>query len=76
MTTTIVKESFKIKLRELDFDQLQEVFFTIIQSKTLTKEQKRPLIAYIEGRLKRLLKKKDYDNSNMTDSEYVAKWGK
>tara|TARA_R100000654_G_scaffold44320_1_gene70571 strand:- start:360 stop:593 length:234 start_codon:yes stop_codon:yes gene_type:complete len=71
----IVKESFKRKVRELDFTSLQKLFFHLIEAKELPREQKAPLLNYIEGRLKRLLKKEDYNNPNMTDSEYVAKWG-
>jgi hypothetical protein len=74
-TKYIVKESFKRKLRELGFDSLQQLFFDLIEAKELPREQKAGLLNYIEGRLKRLLKKEDYNNSNMTDSEYVAKWG-
>ena len=71
----IVKESFKRKLRDLNFATLQQVFFHIIEDKGYSREQKAALLNYIEGRLKRLLKKEDYNNPNMTDSEYVAKWG-
>jgi len=74
-TKYIVKESFKRKLRDLNFATLQQVFFHIIEEKELPREQKAGLLNYIEGRLKRLLKKEDYNNPNMTDSEYIQKWG-
>ncbi len=72
-TKYIVKESFKRKLRDLNSATLQQVFFHIIEKKELPREQKAALLNYIEGRLKRLQKKEDYNNPNITDSEYVAK---
>ena len=74
-TKYIVKESFKRKIRKLDFDSLGVVLEHFVKSKDLSAEEKAPLVNYIHGRSKRLLKKEDYNNPNMTDSEYVAKWG-
>ena len=67
-------EKAQRKLRQLNYDDLSLVFSKIIEKKDIDKTIQISLINYIEKRLTKLQKRKDYFNRDMPDHEYIAKW--
>ena len=69
-----INESARREIRKLDYDELLDLFDHIIQGE-YPDEYKKAVIPYMHRRLKFLIKKKDYNNPNITDKECIQKWG-
>jgi hypothetical protein len=67
--------SVQKEIRAFNYDELLVLLDAVIYNKKMHKDDKPVLIAYIEMRIKKLQKQKDYNNKSMPDHEYVAKWG-
>ena len=68
-------EKIQREIREYNLDELYILFEECIASKKVHKDDKKLLCSYIEKRITRLAKQKDYNDKSMPDHEYIAKWG-
>lgn len=68
-------EKIQKEIRAFNYDDLLVLHEAIIHNKKIHKDDKPVLIAYIEMRIKKLQKQKDYNDNIMPDHEYIAKWG-
>jgi len=79
MITFKVTEQVRKSVRKLNCDQLLDMHYLILNG-DYSKEVKKVISAYIQKRAiflqKKTEKKKDYNNPNMTDYQYVQKWEK
>jgi hypothetical protein len=67
--------SVQKEIRALNLDDLYVLFETCISNKNIHKDDKPVLLEYIEMRIKKLQKQKDYNDKSIPDHEYIAKWG-
>jgi len=42
---------------------------------TLSKEEKKPIIVYVHKQLEKLLKRKEYEDKSISDADFISKWG-
>jgi len=68
-------QSVQKLIRPLELDGLYVLFEACIKDKKMHKDDKSALLAYIEMRIKKLQKQKDYQDKNINDFDYVSKWG-
>ncbi len=68
-------EKVQKEIRQLSIEDLRILFEGCINSKKIDKDRKAILCKYIEKRLNKLLKEKDYNDKSLADHEYIAKWG-
>ena len=62
------------EIRKCNLDELYSLFLECETNKKIHKDDKPVLIAYIKMRIKKLQKRADYEDKNISDSEFVAKW--
>ena len=74
MTKIKMHPSVQKEIRAFNYDDLLVLHEAVIHNKKMHKDDKPVLIAYIEMRIKKLQKQKDYEDKNISDSEFVAKW--
>ena len=72
---TQISQSVQKEVRKLSLVELYVLFGSFINSKC-DKDYKISAIAYLEKRIKKLQKQKDYEDKNISDKEFVTKWGK
>ena len=63
------------EIRAFNYDELLLLSESVIVNKKMHKDDKPVLLAYIEKRIKKLQKKNDYEDTNMSDSDFIKKWG-
>ena len=68
-------EKVQREIRQLSIEELRILFEGCIFNKKIDKDRKAVLCKYIEKRLNKLLKQKDYNDKSIPDHEYIAKWG-
>ena len=86
MTEIKIPQSVQKEVRGLNLDELYILFEGLIKNNKYDKDRscksyhtnngkyKIALLAYLEKRIKKLQKQKDYEDKNISDSEFVAKW--
>ena len=67
-------EKVQREIRQLSIEELRILFESCIFSEKIHKDDKAVLCKYIEKRLNKLLKQKDYNDTSIPDHEYIAKW--
>ena len=67
--------SVQREIRACNLDELYALFRECIGNTKIHKDDKPVLLAYIEMRIKKLQKKADYEDTEMSDSAYIKKWG-
>ena len=68
-------EKAQREIRQLSIEELRILFEGCIFNKKIDKDRRAMLCKYIEKRLNKLLKQKDYSDTSIPDHEYIAKWG-
>ncbi len=76
MTKMKIPASVQKEIRGFNLDELYVLFEACISNKKMHKDDKPVLLAYIEMRINKFQKKNDYEDKNMSDKEFVTKWGK
>jgi len=76
MTKIKIPQAVQKEVRKHNLDELYILFGGIIKNNKYDKDNKITLLAYLEKRIKKLQKQKDYEDKNMSDKEFVTKWGK
>ena len=67
-------EKVQREIRQLSIEELRILFEGCIFNKKIDKDRRAVLCKYIEKRLNKLLKQKDYSDTSIPDHEYIAKW--
>ena len=67
-------EKVQKEIRQLSIEELRILFKGCIYNKKIDKDKKAILSKYVENRLNKLLKQKDYNDTSISDNEYIAKW--
>ena len=67
-------EKVQREIRQLSIEELRILFEGCIFNKKIDKDRRAMFCKYIEKRLNKLLKQKDYNDKSMPDHEYIAKW--
>lgn len=75
MTKIKLPKDVKATIDSLSYDDLLVLFKHMVGFKYPDKDAKATALQYINKRLLKLQKEQDYKNKDMTDSEFVAKWG-
>ena len=55
-------------------EELRILFEGCVFNKKINKDRRAVLCKYIEKRLNKLLKQKDYNDTNIPDHEFINKW--
>ena len=76
MTKIKIPQAVQKEVRRHNLDELYILFGGLIKNNKYDKDNKIALLAYLEKRIKKLQKQKDYEDKNMSDKEFVTKWGK
>jgi hypothetical protein len=74
MSKIKIHPSVQKEIRAFNLDELYILFEACICNKNMHKDDKPVLLAYIEMRIKKLQKQKDYKDAEMSDSEFIKKW--
>ena len=74
MTKIKIPQGVQKEVRRHNLDELYILFEGLIKNNKYDKDNKIALLAYLEKRIKKLQKQKDYEDKNISDSEFVAKW--
>ena len=74
MTKIKIPQGVQKEVRRLNLDELYILFEGFIKNNECDKDYQIALLAYLEKRIKKLQKQKDYEDKNISDSEFVAKW--
>ena len=76
MTKRKIPQAVQKHLRSLSLVQLYIIFGGLIENNKCDKDYKITALAYLEKRIKKLQKQKDYEDKNISHKEFVTKWGK
>jgi hypothetical protein len=71
---TRLPEKVQKKIRQLSIEELRILFEGCVFNKKINKDRRAVLCKYIEKRLNKLLKQKDYNDTNIPDHEFINKW--
>ena len=69
-----VPEKVQKAIRQLSIEELRIVFKECLYNKKIDKDKKAVFCKYVEKRLNKLLKQKDYNDTSISDKEYIARW--
>jgi len=71
-----IPEGVQKEVRRHNLDELYILFGGVSKNNKYDRDNKIALLAYLEKRIKKLQKQNDYEDKNMSDKEFVTKWGK
>ena len=72
----IINSQGKKLINSLNYDDLLTLVDRVMKSEKLLKEEKKPILVFAYARLEKLLKQKEYNNTSISDAEYISKWGR
>ena len=76
MTKIRIHPSLQKTIRGLNYDELIVLYKAVIEAEKMHKDDKPVLLKYLEKRIKKIQKETDFNNKDISDKDYIAKWGR
>ena len=71
----VISSKGKKQIDSLNYDELLAFSNRVMDTDTLSKEEKKPIIVYAHKQLEKLLKRKEYEDKSISDADFISKWG-